>query len=359
MRNSIRRVATLFMIIALVTGGMAAFAGSAAAETTTLAGDGSDHVTDYNASADDHLEYQLTSDDTDFGTDGTETVRLNITYNGHEYVATSSDVNSSDTSYTFNVSHDELKKLPGDATENTTVSVTAWGENADGNETTNATEFDAEIEFSDERTVRHITADSVDDDDVGPSVSSEEAELGYSGQALAMVGLADEPEHDIYTLDEESLGVTENTTAYVYAEGDVADAYDATAEDADDGDVIVEQTMLVDDSVALTYNGEASDNVGDGDTYAVYDADNDVIEIEPGDDANDSIEVSAANQNPTDFDATEIASADIADAYSSEFGLTGLMSNFSVGVGIASLGIPTFGLSLAGIAIVSRRRLAA
>ena len=289
--TNLKRVATLFMIAMLaLTAFTGAFAGSAAAQTTTLAGDGTDHVTDFNASDSDHLEYTLNADGTDFSADGTSTVSLNITHDGHEYTVTSSDVDGSSTSYTFNVSHAELKKLPGDAGQNTTVNVTAWGENVDGNVTTSADEFQTDIQFADTHAVRHVRdADS-------QAIADYEEDEGWFDFTT-----------DSHATIEDTIGVNgTNTEAQVYVDdSNVSDEFDASIEDADAGDrLALMMSSTESGELIYVFNEEPGETIEGDDvtstdhTYVVV-HNNSHATIHSGDDTANELDVKlVANDAP-------------------------------------------------------------
>ena len=100
-------------------------AGGASAATTTLTGSG-DQVTGFTANESNDIEYSVASDGTDFGTDGSTTLKMNVTYDGQQYAVTEDAVSSStSSSQILNISNDQLADLPGTAGENTTVNFTA------------------------------------------------------------------------------------------------------------------------------------------------------------------------------------------------------------------------------------------
>lgn len=311
MRPIFRKFATLFLVLAVVTSGLGAFVGGVAAETTTLAGDGTDEVTNFNASASDHLEYDLASDDTDFDTDGTTVARLNITYDGEEYVSVSESIDDGTAaSYTINVSQDELEKLPGDATESTAVNVTAWGEDSEGNETTTADSFSADVTFNEFRSVRtvHTTNDSIvnnfeaADDDGGLFASLSSFNV-FSSTLDSSAEL------------EDTVGVAGTTTdIQVYSEdSDLTDAFDAAAEDANSGDRLgYLMTSTLDGQILRVYNEEpgakypGGDNVTEtDDTYAVYDG-NGQLTVNLGEDRYDA--------DTTEVDMTIVSGEDVGSS---------------------------------------------
>ncbi|WP_247005178.1 hypothetical protein [Halosolutus gelatinilyticus] len=276
MRPIIKKVATLFLVLALVTGGMAAFAGTAAADTTTLAGDGTDTVTGFNASSSDYIERSINADDgtNGFDGDGTETLFMNVSYDGHDYAEISAAVDDGTaTSQTVNMSHDKLKKLPGDAGKVTTVNVTTWGENASGDTTTAATEFSVDITFADDHAVRtiHSSNNSIvenielsDDDDDGWVASLSSLNPLSSSDELVTI--------------EDDVGIAgSQTDIKVYSEdSDVTEVIDNQLEDSEDGDRVgMFMTSEVGDGIVYVFANEPGETITgdevdeDKDTYIV------------------------------------------------------------------------------------------
>ncbi|AEH39538.1 hypothetical protein [Halopiger xanaduensis] len=335
MTTNLKRVATLFMVamLALSAVGMA-FTGGVAAETTTLAGDGSDSATGFEANASDHLEYDLSSDGTDFSTDNTSTALLNITYDGEQYYETSADVDGTNSSYTFNVSHSELEKLPGDAGANTTITVNAWGEDADGNETTSMDTFNVDLEFASTYAVTNVDDDSATIEDVEAS----------SWNTFSFGLLGDEEPNDLHTY-EQTVGINgSDTTVTVYDDTENGSSVfeDAMGDDLESGDVITGAAVAADGTPILAFYEEAdTDVVSDGDTYAVYNGDGSwTIHTGDAQDGNSEMDVFIESESYTaasqDFDKSDMGSiflesADmgVMDAFSA-FG-TDAFTSFSFG----------------------------
>jgi hypothetical protein len=278
MRFSFKRAASLFMVGMLVGSVMiGAFAGGAAAETQTLAGDGTDNPTGFNASADDKFQHSISSDGTDFGTDGTETLFMNVSYDGHEYAQVSAPVDSSTSaSQTVNLSHDKLTELSGDAGENTTINVTTWGEDAGGNVTTAESNFKVDLEFADTRSVRtvHSTNDSI--------VQSYESasDDGWFSFSMPTPGPLGTSTLDTTATIDDTIGVNgTQTDIEIYSmDSDTTDALDAAAEKSDTGErMAFLMTSELDDQALRVYDQQAgpkapgAENVTEGeDTYAIY-----------------------------------------------------------------------------------------
>jgi len=280
MRAIVKRLLALFMILAVVSGTLVAVTGSAAAETDTLAGDGTDTVPGFNASDDDQLQHSISSDGTDFGTDGTETLFMNVSYNGHEYAEVSAAVDdSASASQTINMSHALLKELPGDAGQDTTINVTTWGEDSTGAVTTAENEFQADLTFAETRSVRtvHSTNDSI--------VQSYESasDDGWFSFSMPTPGPLGTSTLDTTATIDDTVGVNgTQTDIEIYSmDSDTTDALDAAAEKSDAGDRMAYlMTSELDGEALRVYDQQAgakfpgSDNVTEGeDTYAIYHGD--------------------------------------------------------------------------------------
>jgi hypothetical protein len=193
MTSKSKRISSIALVATLAVVAAVALSGAAAADTTTLAGDGTDYSTDFNASEDDFATYTLSSSGTDFGTDGTTTVRLNMTVNDEHVSVSNSSIASTDTSYTFNVSQSEMGTIPGDANSNTTVTVNAWGEDDGGNVTTPVTTFDWTVKFEDGYAVIYAgdTAASGDLADREVETTTESTWLGLGSESASTTVEAD------------------------------------------------------------------------------------------------------------------------------------------------------------------------
>ena len=356
MKQTLRqsRVAQLLLVGLLLVG--LVFAVPAAAQT--LAGDGTDHVQDFEAAEDAYLEYTLNADGTDFSADSTETAYLNVTYQGIEHLAISEDVAGSDTSVTLNESQDALNTLPGSPGENTTVTVNAWGEGADGSVNTSVDTFNVDITFSDNRSVMYLNDTSND------SVEVDEFEPGFLTTYVPFYGDKDQP--DSYTVEEERSVVGDNTTITMHlADSDMESGFDYEADDySAAGEPVLGMTVMVDDSVVPVFNSQMdSDYVSENDTYAIYDDDEVVVNLGGEHSDASNVTVTAASHNPLDGEYAEEIS-EIEDAYGDELTVSDLRQEYGrLEIGLlrwASAAIP-FGLlfgsvGLALVPVAARRR---
>ncbi|WP_226043415.1 hypothetical protein [Natrinema sp. DC36] len=366
MTNTTRAFAVFMTMLLAVSAVGVAFTGGVAAETTTLAGDGTDQVTGFEANASNDIATSIAADGTDFGTDGTTVLKMNVSYDGETYAVTSEDVaTSTDASQTVNISNDELSDLPGDAGANTTVTVTTWGVDADGNTTTAEASFKTDITFA--NTYAVTTADDT-------SATIEEPESGFfslNSWTLGLFGTSSDEKPDLHTY-ENTVGIDgSNTTVTLNDEtSNGSDAFSDAMEDKEAGDLIYGASAAADGTPVLAFYQEAdTDMVDETDTYAVYDANgNDEWTFELGDAQADATEVDlfVSSQSYTDVDSFE--SADLADLFKeqadmgvsdlgSAFGWGSLSTFYLSGIGLGMIG--TGGASLAGFGLffAGRRRL--
>ena len=353
------------MVALVALAGIGAFAGGATAATTTLAGDGTDQVTGFTANESNDLEYTISSDDADFSNDTTTTLKMNVSHDGTKYAITEEAVSDSTaSSQAVNISNDELSDLPGDAGENTTVSVTAWGEDDGGNVTTSATEFNVTITFANTHAVT-----AVDDS----AATIEEPESSILSMDTLTFWSSSSDDTDIHTY-EQTVGVDgDNTTVTVSDQtSNGSDAFDSAMDDKSSGDRIYGASAGVDGAPVLAfYQSADSDLVDENSTYAVYDANgNGEWTFELGDDYADasSVDVYVSSQSYTDVENFE--SGEITDLFTdqadmgvrdlgSAFGYTSLLSFDLLSVVGVGMIVPAGGLSMAVLIPAGRRRLEA
>jgi hypothetical protein len=320
LRTTLRqsRVAQLLLVGLLLVG--VVFAVPAAAQT--LAGDGTDYVQNFEAAEDEYLDYTLNADGTDFSADSTETAYLNVTYQGIEHLAISEDVAGSDTSVTLNESQAALDTLPGAPNENTTVTVNAWGEGADGSVNTSVDTFEVDIEFDQNRSVMYLN------DTAASAIDVEEFEPGFLTTYVPFYGDEDQP--DTYHVEEERSVVGDNTTVTMHlADSDLetgfdheADSYSAT------GEPVLGVTVMVEDEIVPVFNSDLNtDYASDNDTYAVYDDDTVVVELGGEHSDADNVTVHAASHNPVEGDLGSIE--DVESAYGDELTVDDLLQEYN------------------------------
>lgn len=302
-----RALRTLIVVAAaLVAAG--ALAGGAAAATNTFAGDGTDTVQDFNASDSDYIEYSLSSDDgtNGFSGDGTDTVYLNVTHNGEEHLEVSNgSIDGSATSYTFNVSQDQLGTIPGDANGTTDVKVNAWGEDSSTNTVnTSVDSFNATLEFHDGYAVVYVGDEASAGNVNGVDVNANEA----SG-ILAKVGVSE----DTYTVDADSVGLGQNasgTTVHVVVANESNVSAFEEAEDRlwgsyESGDFVGSHLLQVSGHThAVFYEDAPVDDLADGYTYAEKTErnghDSYAVHVDDDYDGESSLDISTtANDGPT------------------------------------------------------------
>jgi len=323
-------VTTLLMVALVALAGIGAFAGGASAATTTLNGDGNDTVSGFTANESNDLAYSISSSGTDFSTDGTNTLKMNVTLDGTEYALTEEAVDSgTSSSQTVNISNDELADLPGDAGENTTVNVTAWGTDGNGTVTTTATEFAVDITFDSSYAV-------VEADDSSATIEEPEEPGFFSMDTVAFWSSSDDDPADIHTY-EQIVGVngSETTVTVNDATSNGSDAFDeAVGDDLESGDVIYGASAAVDGTPVLAfYQSADSEIVEDGDTYAVYDKHgNGDWTFTLGDDYSDASEVDVFVSSQSMADISDFSSDDRTNVLSqADMGMTSALSTFGFG----------------------------
>ncbi|QCW05316.1 hypothetical protein FGF80_18435 (plasmid) [Natrinema pallidum] len=351
------------MVALVALAGIGAFAGSASAATTTLAGDGTDTVTGFTADSSNDLETSIASDGTDFDTDGTETLKMNVSYDGETYALTSEDVTDGTTaSQTVNLSNDKLSDLPGDAGQITTVSVTTWGVDGSGTVTTAESSFQVDITFDNSYAVTNVDDSSATIEDVDAS--------GWNTFSFGLLGDDDPADRHTY---ERTVGVDgSNTTVTLNDETtNGSSAFSDAMDDKDSGDLIHGASTGVNGTPVLAFYQSADSDIVDTstDTYAVYDANgNGEWTFELGDDYSDatSVDLYVSSQSFTSVDSFEQADLNSLFIDKADMGLYSLGSNFgwtslgsfslleAIGIGMTA---PAGGLSLAFLIPAGRRRL--
>lgn len=334
-----------------------AFSGGVAAEATAdgdIEGDGADVIENFEADGEESETVIYETDANSDDLDDFENLTLLVEYDGHavaEYDDFDAEISGDDDEETpleleWEIAHDDLEKLPGDAGETTTtdVSVTEMEDAEDAEEVID--EFEVDVEFSNERAV--VSAFSADD-----SVATfDESD-----------GLLSYFSNDVATI-EDDVGIDgENTDVHVYADdSDMIDAYDDVAEDAEDGDRLgAMMTSTTDDSVVYVFNNEAGETItgdevdADEDTYAVYEGNGEVVFNLGEDDYEGEEEVSVSAVGGETFDRGDLRD-DLDYSFAQSFGLTfdhAFSLDWVPGLGFIS------GSALAGAFVASRRRVAA
>lgn len=325
-------------IAAMAMVGMFAMPAAATEHTTTLAGDGTDEVTDFDGTDDEqYIEFTLDANGADFGEDGTEEVTFNVTYDGVEHHSVTEEVDAADVSHTFNISYEDIGTVPGGAEETTIVDVTAWGEDGEGTETTTAVNFETDLVFSNEHAAIYVH-DHEDDDFA--TFDSEDTWFGFSSSESA-------------TIEDEVAIDGDNTTVQVHvADSDVQDQIGASTDGLDDGDIAFGMmASTLNDQLTYAYANEAGETIfgddieGENQSYMVVNSD-DHLTIHPGEDAGNSLDASViANDRPSasdlrsdlDFDMT--ASWTAANSIIPTFSLANFWPFSIAGGGLFAFGL--------------------
>jgi len=262
----------LLAVAVLIVGLLSGAAGLAAAGVTTtgdLAGDGTDTITDYNASSAENHTVTYETENTSGTLDDYDELSLEISHDNHTYVTyTQSDAtvvsgDGDDTTVLeveFTIEHEDLEKLPGDANEITTTDYTITEVEA-GSDTETTTEFAVDYEFANTHAVR--TAHS--DDDAIATLNQDEGWFGFTSDSSVEL--------------QDDVGIDgANTTIHTYAEGDLTDEFEAAVDDnteAGDRLGLLMQSSLDDEIVYVFYEEPGETVEGNEvdpaeDTYAVY-----------------------------------------------------------------------------------------
>lgn len=306
------RALRVLIVTAVALAAIGAFAGGAAAATDTLAGDGTDEIQDFNASSDDYVEYTLNSDAVNFSEDGTTSVHLNMTVNDEHVTVSNSTISGSASSYTFNLSQDELGTIPGNAGENTTITVNAWGEDSAGNTSTTTDTFDATLLFHDGYAVIYVGDAASAGDVTDVSMTAEEPEGWLSAF-----------QDSTYTVEADAVGLGQNasgTTIHVVAANQSdSDAFSEADGQAiwgsySEGDFHKGHRLLVEGHKHAVFHTEVADFVVDDYTYATVSERNghDTYSVHVGDDydGESSMDIeTVANDKYGPVEATFIKSA--------------------------------------------------
>jgi hypothetical protein len=246
--------------------------------------------------------------------------------------------------HTFNISHADLNTVPVEANGETPVTIDVTYDYTDGTDTagTASLSLSATLNATGERTVLYITDDTLDDDDRGGATTSTTEEYGFI-DSLSQ----DDDEYTTYDLDDELAVDGENTTITVFMNGEMADGFDTTlGDDAEDGDLVLGQTLLTDGELTMTFNNAPDSELANG-TYGVYDSTADTLTVEVGNEHADAstLGVRAVNDKPTnvgDFEgdayANTFSGAGLGlRAMISSFGFGGALSTWTAGFGFLSI----------------------
>ena len=329
MKATTRGAARIALVMVVAAALLAATPASVmAATTTTLAGDGTDSISSWNAGENNLLEYTLSASNTDFGTDGTTKVLLNATHDGNEHFSTSTtDIASGDASYTFSFNESELDSVPGEPLETTTITVNAWGEDSNGNVQTTMDTFQVDLVFSDQRSVMYIN----DTSNAPVDVETQEA-----GTLSSLAFWSESEDTDVVSIDSERAIEGDATDIHVFMDdSDVSTPFSDAAEDySSSEDAVLSQTVMLDDEPVPVFNSAADTNIVSdpaNETHAVYDSGDDRVTIELGDKyaSDQAADTYVASHDPMD-DAVNLGFEDVESAYNEELSMDTLRDQFSL-----------------------------
>lgn len=373
MTSTRNRVATLFMVALVALAGIGAFAfGASAAVTTTgdLAGDGTDTITNFNASdTENHTVTYETSATSDTKDDFDE-LSLTIEHENNTYAeytkADATVINGSSDSTTvleveYTIEHSDLEKLPGDATEITTANYTITELEA-GTDTEVTDEFAVDYEFAGDHAVRTIHSS---DDEIVTDFESSDDDGGFL--SLSTFNPLSSSS-DVATI-EDDVGINgSETDVKVYSESDdVTGVFDDQLESADDGDrVAYLMNSKADGNIVYVFANEpgekiGGDNVTEDDTYIVAHEGGE-YEVNLGDEyeGENTASLSLTAGEKVDKGALQ---DDLEYTWRQAYGLSldvWSLSDITDKIPVVgNMVVPAGGASLAGLLVVSRRQYGA
>lgn len=365
------------LVVALMTLSVVAMGGAFAASTTGDS-DWSDSETDGDEiadnivadfSADENETSTITvetnqtfdaddTDDADISLDDWDTLEVTIAYENvthTEAVATDDedddislveDSGDSAAEADFEIDHDDLDTLPGQAGNGTIVDVTVTevfededhGDADDDDMVEIETEFVTEFQFDQSHSVVYIA----DDDHDAISSMTERDGPGLLSSAVSTLAFWSDEDDDpdiVEVDDERNVHYETHNSTFILADSDVSDGFDVATEGADGlvatatGDeTILGATVLVDGELVPVFDSSAADWYDTDDTHAVIDG-NEVI-VEYGDDVRpdedeDAEEVEVQMETENALESTfAIDRADVGDLYGDEFGVRALAAEF-------------------------------
>lgn len=173
----------------------------------------------------------------------------------------------------FNMSHDEFKYLPMEANEDKKFTFRFV------NSSSESVTKNISVTFNNtgDRTVVYAGDHFRDTDDFT------EKQGGFAGFFAK----------DISEIDDDDVTVDGDKTTVYYklANGTIHDPFDDATTDASSEDWLIAQQLYVDGVPTKVFYDEAPDSVDDEDTYGVYNSDDEVVEINLGDEHSDADDV--------------------------------------------------------------------
>lgn len=293
-KSAVAALIAMLMLLTAITGG------ALAAPAVTTDSDLTPTETTYIDPASDDVE------ELEFTVNNTNTSAVRVIVSNNETGTQISQVSDTDAALTetstdtwqANISHSDLyNESEMDLGNETELDITIehdHDDNGDGTTTTaTTTEYHNVVptRTTDEQTV--YFDGTVADSDVGLDVDVESAADGFFG-----IGAED---FDTYsaTNNHPHGNYGYNNTTYVLS-GDVASAFDDSASDVEDGEVVLGMTVLENGEVVPTYANEAGDLHESNESYAVYNTTSSEVTTEFGEDRDDAFatDVTVTNEKP-------------------------------------------------------------
>lgn len=292
MTTRIRKLLTVLVAIAVVAS-MAGLGAAAAAWDTT--NDANSTTTSDISGATTTVTFNPdnTTKDLYIEVDSATTSNLSVEFSpatdGVDHVvyenATPDTVNATSGNYAWTIGHGELSEIPREATGGT-YNVTVYN-TSDGTELLNTEVVLDSTGVNEKRAIISVADDSADGDAsaLTPLVADRlDLETESAGWTNTLNVFSDANETDVATWSGYTTVNGTNSTVTVSMDNSTAaSAYDAAAEDRDDGEALKLSTVSINGIPHLVYNDEEPEDYPDDATLVTYDDTNDELTIELGD----------------------------------------------------------------------------
>lgn len=283
MKLNPKRVAVIVVAALLVSSGIGAAAVSWDTETTntttTSDVDGSTtSITVHHGDSSQSTWFEATVDDS--AANYTLQIRTDDAMNYVVYENGTHDVTDATNNHiAWNVTHDELADIPRDVDGNS-YEVRIINDSDPTDNTTSSITINPGAATENVTAVMHVT------DDAGTAAAAATnlvADTSEYGEKFGYFGAAkwwSDNGTNTSTWSGWSTISGNDTTLEVHMENTTAaSSYDAVAEGTDDGEWMTSSTLFLNGKAVKVYDGSAPDSVGDDEDYAVYNENEDVVEI--------------------------------------------------------------------------------
>lgn len=329
MHDTTRKLFAISAVVALLVSSFGAGAAAIAwddetgntATTSDVAGNTGQTVGINYGSADNFTYFE-----TDGASTGNLTLKIMPGADDVDYVVykntTAETVDAGAGHYAFNVSGDELSDAPRDV-EGATYDVEIINQSS-GNVVLSSDDVTINANSSNDQAVMAVAATSNNDGALTPLVADSVELEDKSGMwGLSSFNPLGNSSDDVkvstwsgYT----TIDGANSSARFLLTNSSTSESYSDVASNYDDGDWMVETTLIANGQAFQVYKNEAPDSVGDDESYAVYDADADEIVLE------------------TESDHYEdVRQLQVRGTASKGYGFSGIVSNFGLGAAINSL----------------------